>query len=202
MKIAILHADVQDNANQDELDTLVQVDAVSEALRRMNHIPEPLPVSLDLSKLERELQQMKPNLVFNLVESLSGSGRLIHFAPTLLDFLHIPYTGCSAQAQFITTSKLLSKERIHSAQLPTPDWRRIVMPESDQVPFDSPYIIKPVWEDASVGLTDASVITVTENLRPVLAEHIQKYGECFVEAFVDGREFNISVLGGDRKSVV
>jgi D-alanine-D-alanine ligase len=196
MNIAILYADLPEDAAKDELDVLVQVEAVSDALRRLNHNPTQLPVSLDLSDLAKKLQQGKPDLVFNLVESIAGSGRLIHLAPTLLDFLHIPYTGCSAEAHYISTSKLLSKERLRAAKIPTPEWRRIIKPESDRVSFTPPYIIKPVWEDASVGLTDVSVIRTSESLVPVLKDHIEKYGECFLESFVDGREFNISVLGG------
>ncbi len=196
MNIAILYADLPEDAAKDELDVLVQLRAVSEALRRLNHKPTQMPVSLDLSDLAKKLQQVNPDLVFNLVESIAGSGRLIHLAPTLLDFLRIPYTGCSAEAQYISTNKLLSKERLRAAHIPTPEWRRIIKPESDRVSFMPPYIIKPVWEDASVGLTDASVIPAIETLVPVLKKHIEKYGECFLESFVDGREFNISVLGG------
>lgn len=196
MNIAVLFAEVPEDAAKDELDVLVQVEAVSDALRRLKHNPMPLPVSLDLADLAQKLQQVKPDLVFNLVESLAGSGRLIHFAPALLEFLRIPYTGCRADGQYITTSKLLSKERLRAAQIPTPEWRRIMKPETDQVTFEPPYIIKPVWEDASVGLTDASVIRTREILVSVLKEHIEKYGECFVESFIDGRELNISVLAG------
>lgn len=196
MHIALIFADMPADAPKDELDALVQVEAVSDALKRLNHDTTRLPVSLDLSDLVTKLQQLKPDLVFNLVESIAGSGRLIHFAPTLLDFLKIPYTGCSAETQFITTGKLLSKQRLRDARIPTPDWFRSAGSESVPVTYEPPYIIKPVWEDASVGLTDTSVIRSKEALTPALKEQINAYGECFVESFIDGREFNLSILGG------
>jgi D-alanine-D-alanine ligase len=196
MNIVLLYPDLPPDAAEDELDVLDEVNAVSSVLHEMEHQLFPLPVSLDLRQLSASLRDMKPDLVFNLVESLDGSGRFIHFAPAVLDHLHLPYTGCSADAQFITTSKLLSKARLSAEQLPTPDWMKIDTQAPADLPFPPPYIIKPVWEDASVGISDSSIVSEAKDLEQRLKEQVRGFGECFVEQYVDGREFNMSLLAG------
>lgn len=196
MKIAILHAQLALDAPQDEQDVLAQVAAVSEALESLGHTPITVPLSLDLNTGSANLQQIQPDLVFNLVESLAGSGQFIYFAPTLLQFLKIPYTGASANAMFLTSNKILTKERLFSKGIPTPGWATGQDILQNGVSFEPPYIIKPVWEDASVGLDEKSIVYDKEKLNSVLKEKIDRFGECFVEGFIPGREFNISIITG------
>jgi D-alanine-D-alanine ligase len=58
--------------------------------------------------------------------------------------------------------------------------------------------VKPVWEDASVGIDDESVIDAgsRDELRLAMAARREKVGgEVFAETYIDGREFNLSLLG-------
>ena len=122
MRIVIAHNDVPDRASPDERDVLIQAAAVAEALKQLGHEPLLLPCKLDLAEVRRRLDTMQPDLVFNLVESLAGHGCLIHVFPALLDALRIPYTGSCTEAIFITSNKVLAKERMRAAGLPTPPW--------------------------------------------------------------------------------
>ena len=63
---------------------------------------------------------LSPHVVFNLVETLAGKGSLIYFAPALLDFLKIPYTGCRTDAMFLTSNKPLTKKIMQGAGIATP----------------------------------------------------------------------------------
>jgi D-alanine-D-alanine ligase len=65
---------------------------------------------------------MNPLFVFNLVESVEGNGQLIHLAPALLDHLNMPYTGCSQEAIFVTSNKILSKKLLQLAGVASPPW--------------------------------------------------------------------------------
>jgi D-alanine-D-alanine ligase len=181
MKVVILHADVTAESGKDEQDVLVQADAVESALRELGHPSVRLPVTLDLQKIERDLARLEPDLVFNLVESLAGTGRFVHFAPLLLEHLSIPFTGSGSEALYVTTGKALAKERLRYAAVATPDWAAGDGPAAPEVHFAPPYIVKPVWEDASVGLDDTSIVRDGGKLAEVYRLKTARHGSCFVE---------------------
>ncbi|MFO7911938.1 MAG: D-alanine--D-alanine ligase [Desulfotignum sp.] len=120
--VAIVHNAVTNPALPDEADVLVQVDAVSAALNSLGYDPIPVPCTLDLNALKQTLEKIRPLGVFNLVESLENRGSLIHVVPALLDTLGVPYAGCPAPAVYITSHKVMAKERLYLAGLPTPAW--------------------------------------------------------------------------------
>jgi D-alanine-D-alanine ligase len=198
MKITLLHADVSAESEKDEQDVLVQAAAVRDSLLELGHEVSLLPVTLNLQKAEADLRSEKPDLVFNLVESLAGTGRFLHFAPALLEHLSLPFTGAGSESLYLTTGKLLTKERLRYRGIATPDWMGANGPKRSHVDFPPPYIIKPVWEDASVGLDDASIVYARENLTRALEEKADRHGECFIESFIEGREFNLSLLEGKQ----
>jgi D-alanine-D-alanine ligase len=194
MKAAVLYNDVVPGAAEDDLDVLVQRDAVMAALKKLGYDPESVPVTLDLQQAVVTLKKIQPYFVFNLVESIAAVGRFIYFAPALLEHLGIPFTGASSDSLYLTTNKVLTKERLKFAGLPTPAWSACYEQLPQAIP---PYIIKPVWEDASVGLDEQALIYKREAFAAVFKQRMEKYGESFAEAYIDGREFNLSVLDSD-----
>jgi D-alanine-D-alanine ligase len=147
------------------------------------------------------MQRVHPDLVFNLVESVEGHGRLVHLAAAVLDFLRVPYTGAPTDTLFLTSNKLLTKRILGASGIPTPPYFRYEDLRTAEGPLDQPYIIKSVWEHASVGLDEDSVVFLT-NSRELLAEMGRRKeklgGECFAEKYIDGREFNLSILASDE----
>jgi D-alanine-D-alanine ligase len=199
MKVVLLHDAVGPAAAADELDVYAQMDAIRAALAELGHESSPLPCTLNLEAAAAGLRRLAPDLVVNLVESIGGQGRLIHLAPTLLDTLGFRYTGCPADAVYATSNKLLSKQLLTGAHLPTPRWfSRADLARGAIVPAGR-YIIKSVWEHASRGLDEDSVIEAAD--APTLLRALERRlgalgGEGFCETYIDGREFNLSVLGG------
>ena len=120
MKITIIHQQVPANAAADERDVLDQAAAIRDALSARGHTLSVLPCTTDLGNVQRKLAVLKPDCVFNLVETLDNSGRLIHLAPAAWEVAGIPFTGSSADALYLTTHKLFSKERMLAAGLPVP----------------------------------------------------------------------------------
>jgi len=201
--IAAVHNAVKDSSLPDEEDVLIQVEAVSDALINLGYEPEPLPCDLDLENLKSRLITLDPLAAFNLVESLAGHGRLIHVVPSFLDALHIPYTGCPAEAILTTSHKVMAKERMKAAGLPTPDWINPVprdMPWSGSTRLEDPHervwIIKSLWEHASLGLEKENLVHgAAQDIHRLLSGcKPEMGGACFAEAFIEGREFNLSIL--------
>lgn len=205
MTVVVLHGEVSAEANKDEQDVLVQVAEVSEALSRLGFHPVSVPFSLDVRKTIETLKSLRPALIFNLVESVGGQGRLIHLAPTILDSLRLPYTGAKTEAMFSTSNKLLAKKLLRGAQIPTPPWFSLQDLDNAASVTEKAYIVKSVWEHASIGLDEGSVVTTASAsvLREVLeAKRERLGGEGFVEAFIEGREFNLSILAGNQSPQV
>lgn len=206
MKVAILYDRVSEHGGSlDQEDVLMQAEAVERALIDLGHEPTRLTVCMNLRSLAEDLRREAPDLVFNLVESVEGHGRLIHMAPALLDVLGIPYTGSPADALYVTSNKLLTKKLLAGAGIPTPASLSNEAAKGRDGHFDEAYIIKSVWEHASVGIRDDSVVSVQDarQLFLEMTDRRQKLGgECFAERFIEGREFNLSLLASDEGPVV
>jgi len=199
MKAVVLHSDVPEDAGMDEKDALVQAAVVSSALSEMGYEPITMPFSLNVLHIIDMLRDLRPVFVFNLVETMAGQGSLIHVAPSILDFLRIPYTGAGTEATFLTSNKVLAKQILNAAGIATPP---LFMPHKDYGGHfvEGTYIIKAVWEHASTWLHDDSIThaKVPNHLREAMASRQKRLGmACFAEAFIEGREFNLSLLAGD-----
>lgn len=190
-RILVVHGASDVEARPDEADTLEQAAAVAASLRRLGSEADIRAVD-DEESMRADLEAARPNLIFNLVETLRGEGRLAHRIPQMLEALGLPYTGCSAVALAATSFKTVAKRRMRENGVATPDW------SANGTGFApaTTVIVKPVFEDASVGIDVGSVVVASEAPR-TLSDRVARFGgDWFAEAFVDGREFNISVLTG------
>ncbi|MGA1840911.1 MAG: D-alanine--D-alanine ligase family protein [bacterium] len=197
MKIVILHDYVAEDAPEDDRDIISQCEYISEALSDMGNEPIPVCFSLDFGKVAGELHRINPDLVFNLVESVNGQGNLIHEAAKLLDEIRMPYTGSKTESLISTSNKLIAKKRLEESSIFTPKWFSPEHDREDLLNGDGPYIIKSVWEHASKGLNQASIFhpkSRDELLNYIRLRSFQTGWDCFAEAYIDGREFNISLL--------
>lgn len=203
MNVLILHDDVAASDRPDEQDTLTQVALVQDACAALGHETSPLAATLRLDRLDRKLRQQRPDVVFNLVESLDSRGSLIHLAPAIVESLQIPMTGAPAAAMATTSNKVAAKSVLSRAGLPTPAW--VTALEEGGSIADGRWIIKSVWEHASIGLSESSIVETDslETMRDAIESRRDSLGgEAFAERFIDGREFNVSVLEIDRNPVV
>ena len=200
MKILVLHSDVAPDAPPDELDTLISAEAVSMALKNLGHTAPRAAFAPDMAFLKALLDRHRPDVVFNIVESVFGAGIYASLAPAMLDRLNVPYTGATAAHFAATTDKPFAKTVLRVGGVETPDW--CVGPEWKGLKDDRTYIVKAADEDASVGIDDASVLPGSK-VRARVADRIGKYnGRWFAEAYVDGREFNIAVMASENGPVV
>jgi D-alanine-D-alanine ligase len=193
-KAVILLNKISANPTPDELDVLVQASHVEEVLLASGFHVSQVQFGLDLSAVWQFLEEYSPSIVFNLVETVNGRGELIHLSPSLLETMEIPFTGSGSHAAYVSSHKILAKERFVDLNIPTAPWFhgnrcREIDPSKE-------YVIKPVWEDGSVGITDKSV-------RPgyAILPEISSYtadSKIFLEEYIPGREINISILAGKK----
>lgn len=203
-KVVVLHNKISENPTTDELDVLDQVKDVNDALIKLGYETAIVPFSFDLNQAMSEIKSQNPKFVFNLVEGIDNDGQLITIAPSILDHLKIPYTGCTKESMFITSNKVLTKKFMQSNGIPTAEW--VTTDDAkDNVFIDGErYIVKATWEDASIGLDEDAVVSPTskEDLINLIKEKNEKYKiEFFAERYIHGRDFTISMVAGKQMPI-
>lgn len=201
MKVAVLHSDVTAGMCKDEDDVLVQAGVVSRALAMLGYEPVLMPFSGDIGAMANKLRALAPAFVFNLVETVNGAGRLIYLAPAVLDVVGVSYTGAATEAVFLTSNKIVAKQFLAGSGIPTPPWFSAENLRRGPPVAGGAYIIKSVWEHASIGLDDQATVFVShsdELLFELQSRKEKLGGEGFAEAFIEGREFNFSLLAAGK----
>ncbi|WP_418894531.1 D-alanine--D-alanine ligase family protein [Limibacterium fermenti] len=186
--VVLLHNRLSETPSADESDVLQQVGLVNEALKALGFSTVVHDIGTDLYEDIRKINRLSPAFVFNLVETVFDKSELLSIVPSLLSSFHIPYAGVRAEGLYLTTNKLLAKKRMRREGIPTPDW---AMPQDEGISFaqDKKYILKPISEEGSVGLEEEAVFS---GRLPAVSGPADAY---FVEEFIEGREFNVSVIG-------
>ncbi len=198
-------------------DVFQQMDAIEEAIIRRGGRVERCALGLNLGEFKRRLKAWEPGLVFNLVESLDKSDRLQSVVPLLLEDWRVPFTGSGSLSMLLSNHKLEAKEWLAERGLPVaaalwldaegrlrafPAGGREARAEENRVDpgrLRGDWIVKAVESHASLLMDDASVLRgpsgaeVAERLAEMNRQHGQLF---FAERFIEGREFNLSVLAG------
>ncbi len=193
-KVIILHNQIKNNT-PDELDVLVQKELVSEACVGLGYEVKSLTLGDNLKKDLENLVSSKPDLVFNLVEAIWGKGELIYLAPAILTAYKIPYSGVPLDALFVTTNKVLAKKMMLKDDLPTAPF--FAINEMHLLDSQKTYIVKPIWEEASVGISEEFIFTLAD-VDKVNQIKKMSFSQYFIEEFIDGREFNVSIIAGNN----
>jgi len=181
-RCVVLHPLVAPDAPADDADVLAEAASVATALSTLGWSSEKLAIALDLGAAAKRLRADRPDLVFNLVDSLGGFGPLCAAVPALLSALGLPFTGGGSASLALTSDKPATRHALRRAGLPIPPG-----PEDG---WPGPYIVKHATEHASRGLGKRSVVPTLPLLEP----------GWYAEAFLDGAEYNVSLLADGRGS--
>ena len=194
MKILVLHSEVPADGPPEDQDTLIAAEAVRAALARKGYSVGKAAFRADT--LAALLNAEAPDMVFNLVEGVDGKGILASAAPRLLAGLGMPFTGASAEALDISCDKPATKAKLRAGGLATPDWST----PPDWSGLDGrAFIVKAALEDGSIGLDDDCVVAGADKIKARAEECLSRFGGAwFAEDYVEGREFNLSLLGNQR----
>jgi len=150
------------------------------------------------------LRSAKPDLVFNLCESMASDPQNEPTFAGLLDLFEIPYTGASLAALAACLYKRTAKDILLGRGIPTPPHRYLATLASLEDPsldtLDYPWFLKLAHEDASVGITDENFVRSPAALRKRAAAMLAEYHQAVLaERYVEGREINVTLLGnGDE----
>jgi D-alanine-D-alanine ligase len=181
---------------------LEAVNAVEKSLTELGYDIALVPLVPPVSEIKNKLANLKTDLIFNLFEGFDGQPETEALVPEEAERLHIPYTGCPPSVLMLALDKAKAKALLKSAGIRTPDFQVLNPQNVSDFRLSYPVIIKPRAEDASHGISEASVVDNFDSLKKQVGKISEDYGgDALVEEFIDGREFNSSAMG-NRECIV
>ena len=174
---------------------------VVESLKKSGHEVRTLGVYDDIKLLVNAIEEDKPDVVFNLTEIFLGKASFDQNIPAVLELLEIPYTGCSPSSLMVCNNKALTNKILTYHRIKGPRFhifhkgKRIWHPKK----LGFPLIVKPLREEASTGIAQASFVTSEKDLQERVRFIHDKFDMAAIaDEYIEGRELYVSILGGKR----
>ncbi len=190
-----------DGVSDQELDAWKAEFDVCETLRRLGHEVLPVGVYDDLSPIRKALREFKSDITFMLLEEFHGVVTYDFAVISYLELMQQPYTGCNPRGLLLSKDKALSKKILTYHRIPTP--RFAVFPVGRTVhrlkKLEFPLFVKSVVEDASFGISQASIVYNDDALAErVKFIHEKTNDDAIAEQYIEGRELYVGVIGNNR----
>ncbi len=206
MKITVWHPRMPLDPSADEQDSLTQALSVWQALDQLGF--DAVPLEFDPANLPGSIDALvahRPDIVFNLVEETDGRQSLNYLPAQILEAMGLAFTGNLAEAMVLTTHKVATKAMLSNHGLPTPAWISSQRVQGED--RGGPYLIKPVAGDASQGICESDLFLheTSEAALSALQQLARANGHgngWFAERYIEGREFNLSLIGIEGEPVI
>ena len=175
------------------------------ALRALGHNVSILGAVENIEVMFANLKGQNPDLVFNLTEHLGGDRRFDKNITALLEMSEIPFTGTGSTGLLLSRDKRLCKQLLSLHKIRVP--RFISLPRNKTVrlskTIDLPLVVKPVFEDSSEGISNASIVESEDKLKERAQFVHERLGQAaLAEEYIEGRELYVSILGNKRLVVL
>ena len=188
LHVVILVPELREVAADDDLATLSTAHEVAKHYAALGHSTAIEHFEFDPTTFQAMIKAAKPDCVFNLVESVYARSRLIHLPLVYLEELGLPYTGCDAQSIFLSNDKVLAKRILQMIGVPSPHLFSKGL-------HGGRWIVKARHEHASFGITQENVVEDTAAACDLADKLTRQHDiEWMIEDYVEGREFNASII--------
>lgn len=174
-------------------------------LRKLGHEVRPLGLQDELMPLRTAIMEWKPHIVFNLLEEFHGLAEFDQHVVSYLELMKVKYTGCNPRGLVLGRDKALSKKLLafHRIHVPSfavcPRGRKLKRPRG----LSFPLIVKCLTEEASLGISQASIVDNEDKLAErVNFIHNSIGTDAIVEQYIEGREIYVGVMGNERLEVL
>ncbi len=191
-------------SEEEILEWKTEYDVVT-TLRGMGHEVVPVGVNDDLGVVRRAMAEVNPHIAFNLLEEFHGVGVYDHHVVSYLELMKQHYTGCNPRGILLANDKPLSKKILAFHRIRTPKFHVFPKGRKPRRPktLQFPLLVKSVSEDASLGITQSSVVHDDEKLiERIQFVHDELETDALVERYIEGREMYVGVLGNRRVTVL
>ena len=177
---------------------------VMAALGELGYTTEHLAIFDNLDLLRQKLETFAPDVIFNLADQFKNNRGFDQNIASLLEMQGVPFTGCGATGLVLSKHKGTSKKILGYHHIHVPNF--VVIPRGQRIARlkrpKFPLLVKPVKEEASYGISQASFVTSDEQFRERVAFIHEKHdADVIAEEYIEGREFYVSVMGNLKLTV-
>ncbi len=191
--------DSSENVDSSETATLLCVEEIKNILSKRFEEVKTLAFNSDVEKTISQIRKIDPDIIFNLVEAVDGISNYEAYAAGIFELLNIPYTGNEPISLASCLNKYRTKLVLEANGIPTPksfvaELNSIIEEEKFSLKF--PVILKLLNEDASIGISELSVVNNFDDINKRLKFLFKTYKQnVLIEEFIEGRELNVAILG-------
>jgi len=186
-----------------ETDWQTEADVLA-ALRELEYPHDFVGIYDDTQIFLKKVEEFKPDVIFNLIERFKNSAAHEADMTAFLRLIGVPFTGCGATAIALCKNKGLAKQILTYHRIRVPQF--VILPFKKKIHrpkrLTFPIFVKPLKEEASVGISQASVVDNEDQFRErVQFLHDTLNQDVIAEQFIAGREIYVSIIGDDRLEV-
>jgi len=174
---------------------------VMACLEKAGHTVRAIGLGDNLGELRAAITDWKPDIAFNLLEEFQGIVTYDQYVVAFLELMKLPYTGCNPRGMMISRDKALSKQILSYHRIPTPRFALLRKGRRYRAPrrLKFPLFVKSATDDASLGISQASIVADAEHLKERIEfVHEQSGADALIEEYIEGRELYVGVMGNDR----
>src|ERR1044071_5147719 len=174
------------------------------ALAEVGHAAEHLAIYDDVDLVRQKLETFAPDILFNLVEQFRNKSEFDQNIVSFFEMQGLTFTGCGSTGLTLCKHKGISKKILHYHGIHVPNF--VVIPRGQRIASPKqakfPLVVKPVKEEASYGISQASFVGNDEQFRERVAFIHEKHdADVIAEEYIEGRELYVSLLGNLRPTV-
>ncbi len=174
------------------------------ALNALGYPAEHLAIFDNLDLLRQKIESFAPDVLFNLVDQFKNNRSFDQNIVSFFEMQDIPFTGCGSTGLTLCKHKGISKKILHYHRIHVPNF--VVIPRGQRIArprqLKFPLLVKPVKEEASYGISQASFVETDDQFRDRAAFiHDKHDADVIAEEYIDGRELYVGVMGNRRLTV-
>ncbi len=181
----------------EDLTPIEEYEILTERLNKSGINAHFLNIFDDINNLIIDIKKNKPDVIFNFIEIYKDNSALEMNIVGFLELLNIPYTGAPPMALANCQSKVLAKRLLNSVGINTPRFAVFKKPSKKyKHNLRFPLMVKPAFEDASVGIENDSIVSNDKKLKERIEYVFRNFVQpALVEEYIQGRELNVAILG-------
>ena len=192
-------SDIKEDVDLSEREFLTQIENIKKVLGKKYYSVDTLAINGDIRSAIKKIFQYSPDAILNFVESVEGNSRMESYMAGIYDLLEIPYTGNTSVCLGNCLNKTRTKQILQSYGIKTPKHMTLEpgsYPSREKLSLKFPLILKLAKEDASIGISEFSVVKDFDEAMNRFDYLFKNYNqEVLVEEYIEGRELNVAILG-------
>ena len=176
---------------------LISLDTGLQVAKELKKNGYKVKISEPDNQLARNINQFKPNIIFNALHGQFGEDGYIQ---TILEGFKIPYTHSGTVASALAMDKEISKKIFIKNKISTPKFIKYSYEKNNldlikiiEKKLKFPVVLKPINEGSSVNV----FICTKKNISKFL-KLLESYKQIIIEEFIAGREIQVAIMG-DKK---